>query len=847
MKFDYTLEPGKILFDRKLKTDGTPLISIITPYYNGGKYIEQTYRCVENQTFPWFEWIIVDDGSTEQRSLEILDKLAKSDPRIRVIHKKNGGAASARNCAIREAKSDLIFPLDCDDLEEPTSLEYCWWMLLKNPGAAWAHTASCGFDSQEYLWDVPYNPLTLKAQNILNVTALIRKSWLDKIGGYDETIAKYYHEDWHLWLRLIALGAYPVQTTQEYLHWYRRTENGNLAIAEKDPVFSAINKKAIQEAAERVIDPKAPIIYPRPISGKWHTPKVSPFDREIFSQHKKIQVTFLIPWFEIGGADKFNLDLIHGLNKEQFEVGIITTVPSKNPWLQEFRKDVADIFNLPNFVDQEDYAEFLSYYIKTRQVDILFVSNSYHGYYMIPWLRQQFPQLAIVDYVHMEEWYWKGGGYARTSGAIGSITEKTYTCNSATTEVLVKQFARTSETVETVHIGVDEKYFQRDIIRSGITYERLNIHRDRPIVLFICRLHPQKRPFLMLEIAKRVRKEIKNIAFVVVGDGPQKKELESAVRSKDLNHTVYFAGAQREVRPFYQDAKVTLICSLKEGLSLTSYESCSMGVPVVTSDVGGQKDLIDNTVGALIPCSQNESADLDVRIFSEEEVEAYSNAIINILSDEAKWQSMSIASRARIEKAFTIKGMVQYFENEFTRLKADKTLLAERLNKANALNILSPLAADYFTIELQEQAAEENHGFYYFNLNDQNTANIPDERERLFWLESQVHNISNQLNNHEEVLNRHEEVVNRHEEVANRHEEVVNRHEEVINRHEEVVNRHEEVLNRHEEVVNRHEQVVNDDWAWLKELTNRIEKLEANSVITSNSFVNKIVNKIFNK
>lgn len=798
MKFDYTLEPGKTLFNRNLRTDGTPLISIITPYYNGGKHIKQTYRSIKNQTFPWFEWIIVDDGSTDQRSLEILNELTESDPRIRVIHKENGGASSARNLGIKEAKTELIFPLDYDDLEEPTSLEYCWWMLLKNPGAAWAYTASCGFEGQEYLWDVPFNPLTLKTQNTLCVTALIRKSWLIKVGCYDDTISKYYHEDWHLWLRLIALGAYPVQATQEHLHWYRRSESGNLAIAEKDPVIAAVNKKAIQEAADRVVAPKAPIIYPRSVSGKWRAPKASSFDRVIFTNHKKVQVTFLIPWFEMGGADKFNLDLIRGLDKSRFEVGIITTVSSKNPWLQEFRKEVADIFNLPNFVEQEDYAEFLSYYIKTRQVDVLFVSNSYHGYYMIPWLRQQFPKLAIVDYVHMEEWYWKGGGYARTSGAIGAITEKTYTCNSATTQILTEQFSRNAESVETVHIGVDEKHFQRDIIRPGITYERLNIKKGRPIVLFICRLHPQKRPFLMLKIAERVQKEIKNVAFVVVGDGPQKEELEVSARIKGLDNTVYFAGSHKEVRPFYRDAKLTLICSLKEGLSLTSYESCSMGIPVVTSDVGGQKDLIDDTVGAIIPCLQEEDEDFDVRTFSEEEVEAYAHAVIDILSDEVKWQSMSKACRSRIEEAFTIDKMVQYFEKEFARLTTDKTLTAERCHKANALNMLSPMAADYFTIELQEQAAEENHGFYYFNMVDQESAYEHGTDERLSWLETQFHHISNQLTNHEEVLNRHEEVVNRHE----------------------------EVVNRHEEVVNRHEQVVNDDWAWLKDLTRRIDNLE---------------------
>ena len=279
---------------------------------------------------------------------------------------------------------------------------------------------------------------------------------------------------------------------------------------------------------------------------------------------------------------------------------------------------------------------------------------------------------------------------------------------------------------------------------------------------------------------------------------------------------MYFAGAHKEVRPFYQDAKLTLICSLKEGLSLTSYESCAMGIPVVTSDVGGQKDLIDSSVGALIPCLQNEYEDFDVRTFPEEEIQAYVQAIVDILSNAEKWQSMSNACRMRIENAFTIKKMVQHFENEFIRLITDESLRKERDDKASALHILSPLAEDYLTVELQEQAAEENHGFYYFKAVDYKNNDTFNANERLYWLETQCKNISNQLANHEEVLNRHEEVVNRHE---------------------EVVNRHEEVVNRHEEVVNRHERVVNDDWAWLKSLTYRIENLEQNSA-------KKILNKL---
>ena len=90
MNFDYTKEPGKYVIQRGLTTDNAPLVSIITPYYNAGKYFEQTFHCVMNQTFPWFEWIIVDDGSTDVEATSKLAKLAAEDGRIKVIRQENG-------------------------------------------------------------------------------------------------------------------------------------------------------------------------------------------------------------------------------------------------------------------------------------------------------------------------------------------------------------------------------------------------------------------------------------------------------------------------------------------------------------------------------------------------------------------------------------------------------------------------------------------------------------------------------------------------------------------------------------------------------------------------------------
>lgn len=720
MEFDYSKQPGLTLYDRNLVTDGEPLVSIVTPYYNGSEFIEQTYRCVLNQTFPWFEWIIVNDGSTRAEDVEFAERLAATDPRIRVIHKENGGISSARNAGIREAKTPYVLSLDCDDLIEPTYIEYCWWMLEKNPGAAWAYTYSCGFQDQEYLWDRTFDPIRMKTENHLTEVAMIRKSALESVDGYAE-VAKNYNEDWYLWLRLIGRGDYPVQSRGDYLSWYRRRDGGVFSIVEKGKKEDDFNMKLIKGAASKIKDPAPPVLYPRR-DWNYDAPRMSPWDRCVFRSHDKIHVAVLAPWLELGGADKFNLDLLSGLDKSRFDVSILTTVEGPGPWQQRFRQVTPEVFNLPNFVEQRDYAEFISYFIKSRQIDVLFCTNSYHGYYLLPWLRENFPELAIVDYVHMEEMYWRAGGYARTSGAVGGITEKTYVCNSRTKKVLEELFSRKGDSVETVHIGVDEKLFDASLVPAGAVYEKLKIAPGRPIVLFICRMHPQKRPFLMLEIARRVSAQIPEVAFVAVGDGSLLNALRQKSSQMGLGGTVYFVGAETDVRPYYKDAALTLICSLKEGLALTAYESCSMGVPVVSADVGGQGDLIDSSVGALIPCRQDEE-DIERRDYDEEETDEYAAAVVKILRDDALRVQMAENCRARVVSAFTIDCMVKYFEDEFTRLCCDESLLASRRQKTGALRELTPLAADYFVTEMQTQAVEEYWmGRSYNESNQKNTA-----------------------------------------------------------------------------------------------------------------------------
>lgn len=116
-----------------------PLISVIVPVYNAEKYISKCVASIREQTYQNLEIILVDDGSRD-KSAELCDALALEDSRIIVIHKENGGAASARNTGIDAMHGDYAGFVDADDWIAPEMYE----VLLQRMMEEKAQISCCG-------------------------------------------------------------------------------------------------------------------------------------------------------------------------------------------------------------------------------------------------------------------------------------------------------------------------------------------------------------------------------------------------------------------------------------------------------------------------------------------------------------------------------------------------------------------------------------------------------------------------------------------------------------------------------------------------------------------------------
>ena len=95
-------------------------VSVIMPCYNDGKYIKEAIASVEAQTYPEWELIIIDDGSDDKETIAIIDSI--QNERIKIYHTKHLRPAGARNYAVSKSNTDIIVPLDADDLIEAVYL-----------------------------------------------------------------------------------------------------------------------------------------------------------------------------------------------------------------------------------------------------------------------------------------------------------------------------------------------------------------------------------------------------------------------------------------------------------------------------------------------------------------------------------------------------------------------------------------------------------------------------------------------------------------------------------------------------------------------------------------------------
>lgn len=214
--------------------------SIIIPYYNGGEFLLQTLDSISNQSLLPNEVILVNDGSTDTISIDILSNLPNYKfKKITIFSKENGGISSALSYGAKKASGDIIFTVDSDDILDKNYIKEYLEVFINNENIDAVISgykkffSNIGY-SHERCFHKYFMPKGIKFPDLYYYNCgggsnmAIRKKILSKVGYWDSFFNCY--QDWGMWLKL-SLHNKNLYVIKKYLYFYRLHINSNMHLS----------------------------------------------------------------------------------------------------------------------------------------------------------------------------------------------------------------------------------------------------------------------------------------------------------------------------------------------------------------------------------------------------------------------------------------------------------------------------------------------------------------------------------------------------------------------------------------------------------------------------------------
>jgi len=353
----------------------------------------------------------------------------------------------------------------------------------------------------------------------------------------------------------------------------------------------------------------------------------------------------ILPWLTMGGADKFNLDLVEQLTNRGYGITICTTREGDNSWLPKFGRLTPDIFTRGDSLGLSDYPRFLRDLIESRQVDVALISNSALGYELLPYLRSRCPDVTFVDYNHIVEEYWKNGGHPRSGVAYQELLDLNVVSSQHLKEWMVDKGADASR-IEVCYTNIDPQRWDPAKHSTSQIRRALGVPERLPLLLYAGRLCEQKRPRFFAKVMLELARKKLDFVCLVAGDGEERRFLEYFVLRHRLGKRVRLLGgvSNERMRELMAAADIFFLPSQWEGIALTLFEAMAMQVVPVSADVGGQSELVTPDCGFLIPQGENE-------------LQEYVSVLGQLIESAELRASKGAAGRQRILEHFTIDQM----------------------------------------------------------------------------------------------------------------------------------------------------------------------------------------------
>jgi glycosyltransferase involved in cell wall biosynthesis len=607
-----------------LMKESAPKITVLMPLFNGERFVREALESILGQTFTDFEFLIIDDGSTDA-SVQLVESY--DDPRIRLIsNHRNLGVTATLNQGINLAQGEYIARMDCDDVSLPTRLAEQVAYLEQHPDCAMVAVKVSMVDEggkEIGAWlDDKQTPTSEEMYRFLprgNCIAhpgiMIRKAILSRY-RYNEH--QRVAQDYDLWLRMAAdrlvfaklaepllryrLNADSVTAnsnpgmpdlknlrTKAFFLWQRIAERKVNGFCFK--VFCAAARDLSYAVAKKALDAVGLNLQNRDKSQHAHRPKLDS-DLRIMQLNNWAPVRFLVtlgkgigavlpvenasslffffPFLHVGGAERVHAEVVSCFAEQK--PWVFFTKRSRNSRFRMLFPPQARLFNIWPLLK---YGYPLSVgimagLVNRHQKPVVFGCNSLFFYLLVPYLK---PDVVKIDLLHAF-----GGKSDQFSLPVVELIDHRVVINGKTRDDLQGQYA-------------EQQLDPRLIDRVVLIENRVSVPQEYPeklaheilTVLFVGRGAPEKRVHLFGKAATLCQEREIPARFVLVGD------MGESLAARDRQNCL----VQGEITDhlllakIYREADLIVITSEREGFPLVIMEAMAQGVVPVSTDVGG--------------------------------------------------------------------------------------------------------------------------------------------------------------------------------------------------------------------------------------------------------------------
>ena len=368
----------------------------------------------------------------------------------------------------------------------------------------------------------------------------------------------------------------------------------------------------------------------------------------------KIKVLHIIKSLGRGGAEMLLPETLKIHDKEQFEFHYIYFLPWKDQMVEaiEVAGGNVNCFKANDNIRLIGQYRKIQKYCKSHHIDLIHCHLPWAGF--VGRLVHSNTKIPVVYTEHnLQE------RYHRVTKTLNKLTFNSQTVALGVSEDVTRSIQNNISPnipVNTLLNGVNTKNFRRTGDNS--IREELGIPENAIVVGNVAVFRFQKRIVEWLHVLKKLNADNPNIYGIIVGAGPLEEKIKQEWEELELQDTVFFAGLQTEVRPYFEAMDIFMMSSSFEGLPIALLEAMSMECAIVSTNAGGIKEVIRNKKDGLL-CDKDNYMEL-------------APLVLEMIKEEYLLKKYKVASRARVLESFSLTNMVSELEKTYQNMLAEK-------------------------------------------------------------------------------------------------------------------------------------------------------------------------------